>query len=199
MSNGGQQPQTSGSARATAGNGWKIAAAVGAALGVVASQYFPFVGGEAPPWSLDRLQVLPLHVVVFGGLLAIVARAIDVSRPSVESEAVRASLEPPRVAAPVAVAAPPPPPPPAAAPPADEGGRNEAITAPPPKMSGDSDDGVPTAQRLEAAQQAAASEEEDRTLVGDLSELAKAQELAELQRQHREKKKAEQAAKKGGS
>ncbi|MBK7394901.1 MAG: TRAP transporter small permease subunit [Myxococcales bacterium] len=52
-------------------------------------------------------------------------------------------------------------------------------------------EGVPTAQRLEAAQQAAAQEEEERTLVGDLSELARAQELREEQ----ERKKAE---KKGG-
>jgi len=48
-------------------------------------------------------------------------------------------------------------------------------------------EGIPTAQRLEAAQQAAAQEEEERTLVGDLSELARAQELREEQ----ERKKAE--------
>jgi hypothetical protein len=179
-----------------ASNGWKIAAALGAVLGVVASQYFPFVGGaETAPWTLGRLQVLPLHVVVFVGLLAIVARAIDVQRSQSEPEASEASApspapSPPAIAAPAAA--------PTAAPQA-EGGRHEAITAPPPKMPDDSPDGMPTAQRLEAAQQAAYSEEEDRTLVGDLSELAKAQELAELQRQHREKKKAEQAAKKGGS
>lgn len=196
MSNGGQQPQTSGSARAMAGNGWKIAAALGAVLGVVASQYFPFVGGaETAPWTLGRLQVMPLHIVVFGGLLAIVARAIDVQRSMPEAEASAPASAP--VAQPTAASAPVAPPP--TPEPQGEGDRHEAITAPPPKMPGDSPDGVPTAQRLEAAQQAAYSEEEDRTLVGDLSELAKAQELAELQRQHREKKKAEQAAKKGGS
>lgn len=48
---------------------------------------------------------------------------------------------------------------------------------------------VPTAQRLEVAQQIAAEEEEERTLVGDLSELARAQELIEKQRQEDEKKK----------
>lgn len=48
---------------------------------------------------------------------------------------------------------------------------------------------VPTAQKLEVARKMAAEEEEERTLVGDLSELARAQELLEKQRQEEEKKK----------
>jgi hypothetical protein len=67
-----------------------------------------------------------------------------------------------------------------------------AIADPPKRASSIPPPGdVPTAQRLEAAQQAAALEEEERTLVGDLSELARAQELREEQ----ERKKAD---KKGG-
>jgi len=50
-------------------------------------------------------------------------------------------------------------------------------------------DGPPTAQRLEVARQIAEEEEEERTLVGDLSELARAQELLEKQREEDEKKK----------
>lgn len=53
---------------------------------------------------------------------------------------------------------------------------------------------VPTAQRLEIAQKIAEEEEEERTLVGDLSELAKAQELIEQQN----KIKADEDAKKKG-
>lgn len=48
---------------------------------------------------------------------------------------------------------------------------------------------VPTAQKLEVARQMAEEEEEERTLVGDLSELARAQELLEKQREEEEKKK----------
>ena len=50
-------------------------------------------------------------------------------------------------------------------------------------------DGPPTAPRLEAAQKIADEDEEERTLVGDLSELARAQELIEKQREADEKKK----------
>ena len=52
---------------------------------------------------------------------------------------------------------------------------------------------VPTAQRLEVARQIAEEEEDERTLVGDLSELAKAQEVIEAQNKLREEEK-----KKGG-
>ena len=58
-------------------------------------------------------------------------------------------------------------------------------TVPPPD--------VPTAQRLEVAQRIAEEEEDERTLVGDLSELAKAQELIEAQNKIRAEEK-----KKGG-
>jgi hypothetical protein len=47
---------------------------------------------------------------------------------------------------------------------------------------------VPTADRLAVAAKLAADDEEDRTLVGDLAELARAQELVEKQRQDDEKK-----------
>lgn len=50
-------------------------------------------------------------------------------------------------------------------------------------------EGMPTAQRLEAAEAIAREEEEERTLVGDLSELARAQELLEQKRLEDEKKK----------
>ncbi len=52
---------------------------------------------------------------------------------------------------------------------------------------------VPTAQRLEIAEKIAAEEEEERTLVGDLSELARAQELIEQQNKIKDDEK-----KKGG-
>ena len=48
----------------------------------------------------------------------------------------------------------------------------------------------------ETAEQIAREEEEDRTLVGDLSELARAQELLAKQEEERAKKKAEEAEKK---
>ncbi len=54
-------------------------------------------------------------------------------------------------------------------------------SAPPPE-------GVPTAERLEAAQAFAEQEEEERTLVGDLSELARAQEALAKQEDERRKK-----------
>lgn len=73
---------------------------------------------------------------------------------------------------------------PTAVAPSDPPKEKRPSTIPPPAD-------VPTAQRLEAAQKAAALEEEERTLVGDLSELARAQELREEQ----ERKKAD---KKGG-
>jgi hypothetical protein len=47
---------------------------------------------------------------------------------------------------------------------------------------------VPTAQRLEVAKQIAEDEEEERTLVGDLSELARAQEAIEAQKELDKKK-----------
>lgn len=72
----------------------------------------------------------------------------------------------------------------------------EAITVPPPKPTSMPPEGVPTAQRLEAAAELAREEEEDRTLVGDLSELARAQEMLAKQEEERAKKKAEEAEKK---
>lgn len=54
-------------------------------------------------------------------------------------------------------------------------------SAPPPE-------GIPTAERLEAAQAFAEQEEEERTLVGDLSELARAQEALAKQEEERRKK-----------
>jgi hypothetical protein len=97
-------------------------------------------------------------------------------------------------------------PPPAAGTPATEAPKpeaspNERPTAPPPpKMPSVPPEGLPTAQRLEAAAAAAREEEEERTLVGDLSELAKAQELLAAQEEARAKKKAADAekAKKSG-
>ena len=60
-------------------------------------------------------------------------------------------------------------------------------------------EGLPTAQRLETAQKLAEDDEDQRTLVGDLSELARAQELlAEKERASEEKKKkAEEEKAKG--
>jgi hypothetical protein len=71
------------------------------------------------------------------------------------------------------------------------------ITVPPPAEARRSSappppDGIPTAQRLEAARAIAEQDEEERTLVGDLSELAKAEELRAL-REETEKKKREAA------
>ncbi len=59
----------------------------------------------------------------------------------------------------------------------------------PPSMPPDA---TPTAQRLEAAEAIAREEEEERTLVGDLSELARAQEILEQKRLEEEKKKGGQ-------
>jgi hypothetical protein len=69
----------------------------------------------------------------------------------------------------------------------------KAPSVPPTKPSSIPPPDVPTAPKLEIAQQIADEEEEERTLVGDLSELAKAQELIELQNKIREEEK-----KKGG-
>lgn len=76
--------------------------------------------------------------------------------------------------------------------------KHDMPTAPPPPMPAEvpkaarrseppSPD-VPTAQRLEVAKQIAEDEEEERTLVGDLSELARAQEAIEAQRELDKKK-----------
>ncbi len=81
-------------------------------------------------------------------------------------------------------------------PPKEPAKPQEAITVPPPKATSIPPEGVPTAQRIEAAEQIAREEEEDRTLVGDLSELARAQELLAKQEEERAKKKAEEAEKK---
>ena len=62
-----------------------------------------------------------------------------------------------------------------------------AITTRPPPPD------VPTAQRLEVARRIAEDEEDERTLVGDLSELAKAQEIIEAQNKIKDEEK-----KKGG-
>jgi len=69
----------------------------------------------------------------------------------------------------------------------------KAPSVPPKKTSSRPPPDVPTAPKLEVAQKIAEEEEEERTLVGDLSELAKAQELIELQN-----KAKEDAKKKGG-
>lgn len=83
----------------------------------------------------------------------------------------------------LAKASEPPPEPPKAAEPAP-------ITKPPSRPpSQPPPEGIPTAQRLEVARQIAAEEEEERTLVGDLSELARAQEMIEKAREEEEKKK----------
>jgi hypothetical protein len=66
-------------------------------------------------------------------------------------------------------------------------------SVPPGKVSSRPPPDVPTAQKLEVAQKIAEEEEEERTLVGDLSELAKAQELIEEQNKLKEEEK-----KKGG-
>lgn len=58
---------------------------------------------------------------------------------------------------------------------------DKRVSEPPQKLSSRPPPDVPTAQRLEIAQKIAEEEEEERTLVGDLSELAKAQELIEQQ------------------
>ncbi|MGZ3453211.1 MAG: TRAP transporter small permease [Polyangiales bacterium] len=74
--------------------------------------------------------------------------------------------------------------------------KHDMPTAPPPPMAKETEKAarrseppdVPTAQRLEVAKQIAADEEEDRTLVGDLSELARAQEMIEKQKEDEKKK-----------
>jgi len=57
-------------------------------------------------------------------------------------------------------------------------------------------EGVPTAQRLEAAQAIAELDEDERTMVGDLSELARAQELLAKKEEEDKAKRIEEAAKK---
>ena len=72
---------------------------------------------------------------------------------------------------------------------------DKRASEPPKKQSSRPPPDVPTAQRLEIAQKIAEEEEEERTLVGDLSELAKAQELIEQQNKI---KADEEKNKKGG-
>lgn len=86
---------------------------------------------------------------------------------------------------------------PAPAPSEPEKTANTVSTVPPPKAPSIPPEGTPTAQRLEVAAQAAREEEEERTLVGDLSELARAQELLALQEEERAKRKAKEAEQKG--
>ena len=211
MSNGEQQPHPTGAASKRSGGSWVAWAAVGTVLGVVISQYFPIFGGNGDAaWSQGRLVLIPLHVVMFGGVAALLGWSAERNVVAHEGDAPSALPSAPlsasgETAAGVSSTRAIPPPPPATKPadppiapmpaqePAKAADKHEAITAPPPRMT-DSADGVPTAQRLEIAAQVAQEEEDDRTLVGDLSQLAKAQELAELQRQHRDKKKAELAA-----
>lgn len=71
--------------------------------------------------------------------------------------------------------------------------KSEPSVAPPKALSTVPPPDVPTAQRLEVAQRIAEEEEDERTLVGDLSELARAQELIEQQNKIRDDDK-----KKGG-
>jgi hypothetical protein len=76
--------------------------------------------------------------------------------------------------------------------------KHEMPTAPPPPMPSEVSKAarrseppapdVPTAQRLEVAKQIAEDEEDERTLVGDLSELARAQEMIEAQKGLEKKK-----------
>jgi hypothetical protein len=56
----------------------------------------------------------------------------------------------------------------------------------PPKSRSVPPEGLPTAQRIEAAAQLATQEEEEKTLVGDLSELAMAQEIIEAKKRMEE-------------
>lgn len=105
----------------------------------------------------------------------------DVSDPHLETAAKKS--EPPKTSEPVDSWAVVPVEKPAEKKASDPPARKSSI--PPPD--------VPTAQRLEIAEKIAAEEEEERTLVGDLSELARAQELIEEQN----KIKAEEK-KKGG-
>ena len=77
---------------------------------------------------------------------------------------------------------------------ADETGAKR--TAPPPRMPSVPPEGVPTAQRIEAAQSYAEQDEDERTMVGDLSELARAQELLAKKEEEDKKRRLEDIAKK---
>ena len=76
----------------------------------------------------------------------------------------------------------------------DEG--NEKQTAPPPPMPSIPPEGMPTAERLEAAQKIAEEDEDERTMVGDLSELARAQELLAKKEEDDKRRRLEEVAKK---
>ncbi|MEO7095869.1 MAG: TRAP transporter small permease subunit, partial [Polyangiales bacterium] len=78
---------------------------------------------------------------------------------------------------------------------ADEQGAKK--TAPPPaKMPSMPPEGMPTAERLEVAQKFADEDEDERTMVGDLSELARAQELLAKKEEDDKRRRIEEAAKK---
>jgi hypothetical protein len=78
---------------------------------------------------------------------------------------------------------------------ADEKGEKKTAP-PPPKTPSIPPEGVPTAERLEAAQKIAEDDEEERTMVGDLSELARAQELLAKKEEEDNRRRIAEAAKK---